>query len=291
MNTKKLIHLFFKNRTGVLATMHQKEKVIAPVLEKSLGIKIIVPENLNTDLFGTFTREINRKGDQLDAARYKANESMLLTKATLAIASEGSFGPHPASPFLPFNREIVLLIDKENNMEIVGVSGSTDTNFNEKTIKSFDEAYQFALTAGFPEHGIVIRSGDLCNKPQKILKGITTKEGLRKAFECAIAWGNGREVIIETDMRAMFNPTRMKVIEQATKDLVSKIYNLCPVCSYPGFEVVERKKGLRCGWCGLPTELTFSDIYTCKKCGISRERLFPSGREKADPGQCSYCNP
>ncbi len=38
----------FSNRVGILATMHQKEIVIAPLLEQ-LGIKVIVPPDFNTD--------------------------------------------------------------------------------------------------------------------------------------------------------------------------------------------------------------------------------------------------
>jgi hypothetical protein len=60
MNKKELIHTFFKKRVGILATMHAKEKVMLPLLEEGLGIKVKVPENLNTDRFGTFTRDIPR---------------------------------------------------------------------------------------------------------------------------------------------------------------------------------------------------------------------------------------
>jgi hypothetical protein len=80
----------FANRVGVLATMHQKERVMAPLLEKELGIKVIVPPNFNTDSFGTFTREIKRPGDQLETARLKAEKALLLTGETLAFASEGA---------------------------------------------------------------------------------------------------------------------------------------------------------------------------------------------------------
>ena len=289
MSTKELVYSFFKNRTAVLATMHYKERVIGPILEDNLGIKVIVPANFNTDLFGTFTRDVARRGTQLEAARYKAEEAMLLTGATLAIASEGTFGPHPIVPYLPFNREIILLADKENDMEIVGMSVSTETNYGEKAVKSFDEAYQFALAAGFPEHGMIIRTKSDC--PSKMIKGITTKEGLRQAFENVSAETGEAEVTVEADMRAMYNPTRMKNIEAAAKDLISKIYSICPACSFPGFTLKERRKGLPCSWCALPTELTLAEVYSCNKCGLSKEMLYPGGTEKADPGQCNYCNP
>ena len=51
----------FKGRTLLIATKHQKEKVIAPIFKKSLGVQVIVPAQLDTDVFGTFTCEITRR--------------------------------------------------------------------------------------------------------------------------------------------------------------------------------------------------------------------------------------
>ena len=55
----------------VIATMHGKERVIAPLLAEALGLDCLVPSAFDTDRFGTFTREIARTGSQLDAARAK----------------------------------------------------------------------------------------------------------------------------------------------------------------------------------------------------------------------------
>jgi hypothetical protein len=51
--------LLFKNRRLLIATKHEKEKVIA-LLEKN-GVICFVNENFDTDLLGTFTGEIERK--------------------------------------------------------------------------------------------------------------------------------------------------------------------------------------------------------------------------------------
>ncbi len=72
---------FFAGRTLVLGTKHKKEKVIAPILERELGVRVIVPDNFDTDQFGTFTREIARAGNQLEAARRKATAAMDLLGA------------------------------------------------------------------------------------------------------------------------------------------------------------------------------------------------------------------
>ena len=58
----------YKGRKLVIATMHNKERVIAPLLEKHLGVEIVVSKQFDSDKFGTFTREIKRVGNQLEAA-------------------------------------------------------------------------------------------------------------------------------------------------------------------------------------------------------------------------------
>ncbi|MGV0104674.1 DUF6671 domain-containing protein [Nostoc sp. DSM 114160] len=116
MNDQQL----FNDRLAVLATMHQKEKVIAPLLEQELGINVIVPQDFNTDIFGTFTREVKRPGTQIAAAKFKAEKALEFTGENLAIASEGSFTPHPLVPYIYCNREIVFFLDKINNLEIIG---------------------------------------------------------------------------------------------------------------------------------------------------------------------------
>ena len=40
----------FRDRLAVIATMHRKELAIAPILESSLGVKVIVPQDFNSDL-------------------------------------------------------------------------------------------------------------------------------------------------------------------------------------------------------------------------------------------------
>lgn len=282
---------FFAKRVGVLGTMHHKEKVIAPILEQELGIKVIVPLDFNTDVFGTFTRELKRPGTQLEAARLKAQKALELTHETLAFASEGTFAPHPIFPGLPFNQEIVILLDKQNNLEVVGQELSTETNYRHQIIKTIESAHSFAQETGFPEHGLVVINQHLNPAKCEIFKGIVDKKELVDIVEYALIHSSNGEVHIETDMRALYNPTRMKNIAKATWDLIKKLQQLCPQCSCPGFDVIERRKGLPCQLCNLPTKLTLSVIYKCQKCDFIQEVVFPEGIETADPSQCLYCNP
>lgn len=271
----------FKNRTAVLATMHGKEQAIAPILEPEFNLKIIVPTDIDTDQFGTFTREIGRTGDQLEAARRKALKAIEQTGLDLAIASEGSFAPHPTMPLLPCNREVVLLIDTVHNLEIIGEAISIETNFSHRSVSNFDQAYEFAVKVGFPEHKLVIVDRD------QMIKGISDFDELNQAINAALT--RSETVHIETDMRAMNNPTRMKAIAQATRDLVQKLKSTCPNCSTPGFSVSEVQQGLPCGWCSAPTDLILAEIYRCQNCRF--EQLYPTESQVADPMYCSFCNP
>lgn len=280
---------FLKERVAAIATMHGKERAIAPILAEKLAIRSIVPPNFNTDRFGTFTREIKRKGTQIETARLKAIAAIELTGETLAIASEGSFGPHPAIPFLPSNREVVLLYDRTTDLEVIGEAISTKTNYSHRRVSSVEEALEFAEKIGFPEHGLVAIVGD--REKEEIFKGINDSEQLAEIIETGLARSADKKVHLETDMRAHFNPLRLQAIEQATLDLIRKLGCSCPECNWPGFDVVECKAGLPCEWCNLPTALMLAEIHGCKKCGFKQEVLFPEGRKTANPGECHYCNP
>ncbi len=279
----------FAHRVAVLATMHGKEAAIAPLLQAELNLKTIVPADFNTDAFGTFTREIKRTGDQLTAARFKAEAAMQLVGETLGLASEGSFGPHPAIPYLPCNRELVILLDATHDLEIVGYDFSTDTNYRQQVVNSLEAALAFAQQIGFPSHGLVAMPTADSPEPAAIVKGIVTESELREAVT---PWLQRQgSVYLETDMRAMLNPTRMQAIARATQDLIRKLRSHCPQCDAPGFDVSDRKPGLPCGLCYTPTDLTLAAVYSCQKCSFTQDRLYPDGIELADPAQCAYCNP
>jgi len=282
-------YTFFANRVGVLATMHRKEKVIAPILERELGIKLQIPKNFNTDRFGTFTRDLDRPGDQRSTARLKAEKALELTGESLAIASEGSFGPHPSLPIIACNYELIILVDRVHKIEIFGQEISMETNYSHTTIRSVEEAQIFAQTIGFPEHGLVVMPSSSTKNPHEIVKGIVSEAQLLTVVTEALQ--RSPTIHMETDMRALYNPTRMNVIAKAAINLVAAVQSTCPKCTYPGFAPVERLPGLPCALCHSPTAFTRVAIYHCQHCGFRQEKLFPDGIESVDPAQCPYCNP
>lgn len=276
----------FKGRKLVIATMHGKEKVIAPIIEKSIGVHCFVNKTLNTDFFGTFTGEIDRKHDPLSTARKKCLHAINLSECQLGIASEGSFGNHPELFFAKANEEFLIFIDLKNQIEIVTKILSTETNFNGKYVDSENELWTFAEQIGFPKHGLILRSEE---NSKECYKGITKREQLNNYYR-KLAKVNP-SVYAETDMRAFYNPTRMKRIEEASVQLLKKIQTTCPKCNCPGFDVSKIKSGLHCKQCGLPTKSTLSHIMVCKKCGFEKENIFPFQKKNEDPMYCDFCNP
>jgi hypothetical protein len=59
-----------------LLTQHGKEGLIGPVFEALTEYRIALVTGFDTDLLGTFGRDIPRAGSQLDAARRKAHLGM-----------------------------------------------------------------------------------------------------------------------------------------------------------------------------------------------------------------------
>ncbi|WP_088324525.1 DUF6671 family protein [Polaribacter tangerinus] len=277
----------FAGRKIVIATKHQKEKVIAPLLTNSLEVLCFVPASFDSDVLGTFSGEVDRKKDALATAKEKCLLAMEQTNTTLGIASEGSFGAHPTLFFAAADEETLVFIDQKNNLEISVKELSTNTNFNAAEVTSEKELREFATLAKFPSHGLILRKSK--DHFSNIYKGITSKEKLLEVFYKLLhKFG---KVYVETDMRAMYNPSRMKVIESATKKLINKIKTCCPACNTPGFEIVGSKKGLPCSCCNAPTQSTLSYLYSCKKCNFTKEEMYPRQKTTEDPTYCEYCNP
>jgi hypothetical protein len=275
---------------AVLATMHRKEEVILPALAE-LGLAIEVPQDFDTDRFGTFSREVPRAGSQLDAARAKINGAFeRIPDAKVGIASEGSFGPDPFLPFVALGRELILLIDRDNGFELAGHHASFETNFGTMVVTDVGSALKFAERRKFPSHGIIV-SAAIDGQPDPhagLYKNLVDTDQIAAVVSTMIERHSA--AFIETDMRANRNPTRMRSVEQAAFDLARRFNSRCPDCQYPGYDVTGRVVGLPCSWCGEPTRITRLVVLSCSACGYQEER--PAGHQTtADPGQCEHCNP
>lgn len=277
----------FSYRPLLIVTKHKKNKVIAPILEKELGVKCFLTEKFDTDSLGTFSGEIERKKDALSTLRDKCLLAMKMEGYDLAVATEGSFGNHPTVFFAPANDEFIMLIDLKNNLEIVERVLSLETNYKMAEIQHKENLNDFLKTVQFPSHGVIVK--DTSSNWKFMEKGIQKKKQLNTLLNTFSK--NQQSIFIETDMRANYNPTRMKVIKQACRKLVSKIKSACPTCKTPGFGVVKAEAGLRCNNCGMPTRSTSAHVYQCKKCNFEERKTFPNGKTTEDPMNCDFCNP
>ena len=277
----------YSGRRIAFLTQHGKERVIAPVLEPALGCQVIRVAGYDTDLLGTFTRDIPRAGTQLEAARKKARIGMELAGLPLGLASEGSFGSDPMVGMFPWNVEFLIFIDDERNLEITGVAQGK-ASFAHLLATDWVAAEAFARQAGFPAHHLVVRPEG--EDDPRLCKGIAAWTDLETAFARALEQSANRRVFLETDVRAHANPTRMENIRLAAEDLVKKLGSFCPACGTPGFWLVERIAGLPCSDCGAPTRETRAEVRGCIKCAqrLTQER---SDRQFSDPARCDYCNP
>jgi len=270
--------------------MHGKERAIAPIATRYLGLEVQVPEGLDTDAFGTFSREVERRGTPLQAARAKVSAGFSLAPgAQFGLASEGSFGPHPFIPFLPMAREIVVLIDRHSGLELVGQFAGVRTNFAHAVVDTVEAGRAFGARIGFPGHGLIVTASlDGAPAPQVALfKAIDGWDALDEAINRVTSLTGA--ALVETDMRAHRNPRRMLAIRRATLDLVRRSWSACPACGRPGYGVTGRLPGLPCADCGGPTLKIRAEVLTCAGCAHQQERTVPAAT--ADPGSCGDCNP
>ncbi len=277
----------FQGRKLCIATQHGKEVAIAPALALAFDIQTFIPDNIDTDQLGTFSGEIERSLSPIEAVRKKCALAMDQTHCDLAIASEGSFGSHPTLFFVPADEEFLLLVDRKNEIEIVARHITTDTNFGGEDVSSESALLEFAAKAKFPEHALILKDSE--QGWSFLRKGIQSQEELITNYQkCFQKHG---QVFVETDMRAMLNPTRMKAISEATELLVQKMQSHCPDCEMPGFDVVENQSGLPCEQCSMPTKSILNAVYRCAHCNFAQIEKYPKGKMHENPMYCDFCNP
>lgn len=281
------MQLRYQNEVCHLASMHKKEKAIGRPFEKFLGCKVI-PAQINTDLLGTFTGEIERMLTPIACAKEKCCRGLDLEKGTLGVANEGSFSSHPSIPLISADFEVLFFTDRNLGFELTLTKISPETNFSAKSIQSIDELFTFATQALFPSHALILRPHDAENS-NLIFKGIQDFEELYQIFQKCSEASRDHSVWVETDMRAHMNPTRMKRIEELAYEMVTRLAISCPSCQIPGWGVVKNVPGLPCKECQMPTDLIKSEIYGCCQC--NHQEILENQKEMADPRYCPFCNP
>lgn len=273
-----------------MATRHAKECALSWPLSRALGLSLLVPLSVDTDLLGTFTGEISRENTPRHVAIRKAREGMAATGLPLGLGNEGSFGPHSAISFLPCDHEILAFIDDEQEFIAVESLFTRETNYNQTSCSSLVGAESFLEKMGFPSHHLVVRpEGN--SDPTSIRKGVHCQEELRQAITRAVGMSPVKCVRLETDMRAHANPTRMKAIRRLGAQMARRLRTSCPECRCPGFGIIGGEPGLPCSDCGDPTPLILREVFECPRCQCRKTYLPHRSEPLASPVHCPQCNP
>jgi len=265
----------YHGSTAAIATKHLKEQILAPHFAQ-LEVALQVAQ-VDTDLLGTFTGEIERIGTPKEVALQKARLGMQATGLLYGIASEGSIGPDPMVPFLSSDIECLVWVDDLLGIEIVEFHRSMEIVAAHTVIDSGFDLERFLHKADFPNHGLIVKS------KEKITKGITNRADLEKALA-------NNATSIESDLRAHLSPSRQKNIAAVAQQLVNRLAVLCKECQTPGFGVLGNLYGLECVECkNFVEQAVRGKRLGCFKCDyreeIENEKMF------VQPADCDYCNP
>lgn len=277
--------MYYKDRRVLLASKHEKEKAIAEVFFNKLECQLCV-EAFDTDQFGTFTGEIARPLTPYETCVLKAKTAAEQFDYNLSLASEGSFGPHPAFSFIPSAHEIMVFIDKANNWVIAEQLISQKTNYTMLTIDAHTELDDFLRRVDFPNHALTLQMN---TGKELIAKGIRDKITLLASLENGFQ--HEQQLFLATDMRAMMNPTRMEVLSELAYKLAVRIGSQCPGCNIPGFGFKTTKGKLPCSLCHSPTSYYELEIWGCIACDYQESKPRKDGLKQTEPACCDYCNP
>lgn len=281
----------YRGEPVFLATMHGKEAAFAPALAARLGLEVRVPTGLDTDLLGTFTGEIPRRQGMRETALTKARMALALTGKGLALANEGSFGPHPHVPFLAAGMEIAVFVDETRGLVIEESLIDDQPVFHHAEASCMDELHPHLERMGFPRHRLIVRPAAGEPREGLIFKGLGDPDALAGAVvRAATASPDGR-ALVQNDMRAHMNPRRMEMLGRLAARLADRIATPCPACLASGFGHVRSEAGLPCGDCGTPTHALRYDIRGCRACGHEEQVVRPGTAARASPGLCPLCNP
>jgi hypothetical protein len=271
-------------------TQHGKEQIVAAILAEG-GMKVERVEGFNTDLWGTFSGEIERPASQAETAVMKAKKALeLCDDASWGLGSEGAFNPHPASPFITLNTEVLALCGRSGKITIRGRAAGTNVVFHSRTIRHANDLITLASDQNFPEYGLIL-------KVVQAGKVIASEKECQTVDELKLAWQHlnkiypDEAIIAETDLRAHRNPARRLLIAEAARDLLQRWRTVCANCGLRGFGKEESIPGLPCSVCYFPTRLPKGYVWRCPHCGYEETRRNSDSPETADPSVCSVCNP
>lgn len=280
----------YRGARVALATKHGKEQAIAGPLLELAGIEVVVADGIDTDVLGTFTGEVERKGTMLETAIAKARLGSSNLRLPFGVASEGSFGPHPSAPILATGYELLVFVDDAAHVVIREERMETETNFSHLVVSDMAATEPWLTQIGFPQHAVIVRPNQ-AEQRRVTAKGLIGVKELEQSILHASQESSDGCARLETDMRAHLNPTRMRSIAQLAASLGERLARLCPACAAPGYGRTDVVRGLPCSTCGYPSRWIKFERWTCARCSYGQDVERSDGRREADPEHCQICNP
>lgn len=261
-----------------VGTRHLKQRQLAPAFTDLLGARLVVPDDLDTDRFGTFTGEVARTASAHQTAYGKARLGMSVTGLRCGVASEASYGPAG-------HQEILLFLDDVRGIEVHETHWDAAEYAVSHRIRSVEDL-PASMTRGLAGQAVIVRPS---GSRDGVVKGIKDFACLRAAVATAVACAEDGTAVVEPDLRAHHNPRRQRVLTRLAYRLAHRLATPCPACGIPGFGRERSVAGLPCTACGSPTSLPLYDEHACCSCPHrSTVHVGPAG---ADPARCQYCNP
>jgi hypothetical protein len=280
------MHPYTNLRVG-LATMHGKERAVAPPFRRIMGAEVVVAPNLDTDELGTFSGEVPRPDALVETALLKAALVFKSLDVDCALASEGSYGPIDRLPLNPGGVEILAFIDRRRGVRLIETLSTHRTSWRLQRFEAGDPERLLALKGmGFPEFGVFVGCNSDMDHP---VKGLRTVAEVIAAMDREARRSDDGLAVLYSDMRAHRNPLRMKVLRALSWKLARRLATLCPACQAPGFGHIDSRRGLPCEGCGEPTHWIDFEIDGCVACGHAASRPRKDGRRTASKLSCKGC--
>ena len=267
-----------------MPTKHDKARLVTKHFNDILAMQVqeVV---VDTDVFGTFSGEVERVGTPLETAVKKARVGIETTGNPFAIASEGSVGPDPIFGFINANIETMVFVDDELGIQVHETIKSNDiVAFTTTTLKM--DLGAFLKKADFPNHALIVKP----HHGTGAIKGVRTLQELEEAILKARDSSSDGEAIIESDLRAMCSPSRQKNISAVALKLVQRLAMTCPYCQTPGWGLTSYTRGVECSECGdFSADAIKQEVLGCFKCEYTA--LGAVINVTLDPARCMSCNP
>jgi hypothetical protein len=275
----------YLDRRVVFATMHGKEKAAREPFERELGAEVVAAVGLDTDQFGTFSREVERTLTPRLAARAKARLSIKLTGERFALASEGSY----SSSFGPVvvHNELLLFVDDERGFELIESATTATSLAGARRCANLAAALEHATRIGLPEQWVMAHSQ--VGSELIVRKGLRSLDDLETVAAALLKASADHTVIVEPDLRAHASPSRATVIAHLSERMAARLATPCPRCATPGFGAVDVERGLPCRDCGEPTKGIIADLRGCALC--DRVDRVERPERTSSPEWCDACNP